>query len=63
MTWRYDLRYKDQTRWETGFDSYDDAYDAMNESMSGIIDEEAEKYPGLSHEEIGGQIEWEVLEE
>lgn len=62
--WRYDLSYPGRDdEWETGFESYDDAYDAMSEAMTAIIDDEGEKHPELTDEEIESRIDWRVIEE
>lgn len=63
-TWRYDLEYPGREQvWETGFESYDDAYVAMSEAMTEIIDDEAEKHPELSDEEIEQAIDWDIRSE
>ena len=62
--WRYELEYPGrENEWASGFESYDDAYEAMSERMTKIIDEIAEDNPELSDEEIEGKFDWKVYEE
>lgn len=63
--WRWDLSSEliEDSEWETGFESYDDAYEAMSERLTELIDEIAEKHPDMDDEEIEESFDWEVREE
>ena len=63
--WRWDLSSKliEDSEWETGFESYDDAYDAMSERLTELIDEIAEVHPEMTDKEIEDTFDWEVREE
>ena len=63
-TWRYDLTCPwKENMWETGFGSYDDAYEAMSASITEIIDEVAEEHPEMSDVEIEAEIDWDIRPE
>lgn len=62
--WMYEFEYPGRDKqWESGFESYDDAYEAMTEVMTCFIDEEAERHPELSDAEIEERIDWKVMED
>ena len=63
-TFYYELRYPGmESVSEWGFNSYDDAYDAMTEAMTDMIDKIAEEHPEIPDEEIEKAIDWEVRPE
>ena len=65
-TYRWDLQNRDnlvESEWEAGFDSYDDAYDAMSERLTELIDQIAEAHPEMSDQEIEETFDQGVREE
>lgn len=61
QTWRYELTYPGiDSIWEEGFESEDDAQQAMDERMTELIDEIAEKNPEKTDKEIESMIEWDL---
>ena len=64
MSWYYEINHAIEGKeWESGFESSDDAMDAMDEAMTAMIDRIAEKHPDMTDEEIEAEIDWEVREE
>ena len=62
-SWRYDLECPGRdAEWEEGFESYDDAYEAMSERMTEIINEIAEEHPEMTDAQIEETIDWDVRE-
>lgn len=63
--WRWDLNSDmiEDSEWETGFETYDDAYEAMSNRLAELIDEIAEDHPDMSDEDIEDSFDWEVREE
>ena len=64
--WRWDLRNMHgyvENEWETGFESYDDAYEAMSERLTELIDQIAEEHPDITDTDIEDGFDWEVREE
>ena len=64
--WRWELKHPEHLadgEWGTGFESYNDAYDAMSERLTELIDEVAELHPELTDEEIEDQFDWDIREE
>ena len=62
--WRYDITHLDlDPVWKSGFESYDDAYDAMIEKLTELVDEMAEEHPELTDQEIEESFDWEVRED
>lgn len=64
-SWRWDLSSEliETKEWETGFESYDDAHDAMSERLTELIDEIAVRHPEMSDQEIEDSFDWDVREE
>lgn len=61
--YRWDLRNRDnlvEAEWETGFESYDDAYEAMSEKLTELIDQIAKDHPEMEDWEIEETFDWEV---
>lgn len=64
--WRYEISHKDgiiDAEWESGFESCDDAYDAMSERLAELVDEIADCHPELTDQEIEDNFDWCVREE
>ena len=63
-TWMYELKYPGmEDVVEYGFDSYEDAYNAMSEDMAEIIDKLTVIHPDMTDEEIESDIDWNILPE
>lgn len=63
-TWYYEIEYPGMDKKsEEGFESYDDAYDAMSEAITDLINEVADEHPEMSDEEIESAINWDVRPE
>ena len=66
MSWRYELTHPEHLKdpdWEEGFETEEDAYEAMSERMAELINEIAEIHPDKTDEEIEAEFEWEISEE
>lgn len=62
--WRYEISHPDmETVWETGFESEEDADQAMSQKLEELIDKMAEEHPEISDREIEESFDTDIRPE